>query len=759
MNNRIGLLLLIVLLFRGYKTINFRHLTINQEDFYMGEELKVVNGSVKREKIQKKTKVQKSKIQKEIKGKKVKLVTDIKEKHSFYEKFKGIGAKIMGAFMIPVLLLAIFGYLSYQKSSKAIIGNYEKSSIDTLEAVSQYLDLGIQTVSDKAVEIVLSDSVNDYFKRNNEKDTVDDIMNYRALRDQVFIIKETSKFIEAVHLISNVGSGISTAKTATNDLHSLFAKSEQGQAILGAPLRKLWVGRHEVLDDNLGINKNSYSMALISKMGFNEGVIVLDIPSTLVKEALAKVSVSENGYVAFISMDGRETLINEEEDLSTIFYGNSFYQNSVSGEETSGYSYVSYNDADYLYLYSKVGNTGAMICSLVPKATILEQAKEIRDLTFVFISIATVVALFAGLLIAGNIAKVVTKLMKSIQSASKGDLTVDFDLKRKDEFKLLSIGLTQMVHGMRELIGEVAEVTKKVSNSAGELSGTSETILIATKDISTTINEIEKGVVQQSSDSESCLVQMSGLSNEINKVYNSTYEIERIASETKDVVNNGIVIIDDLNDKSKATAKVTGTVIQEVEELEIQTREISNFVGMINDIASQTNLLSLNASIEAARAGEAGRGFAVVADEIRKLADGSMMASSQIHRIVSTIQAKTKGTVESAKEAEDIVESQIEALNKTIHVFQEINSHVGNLVTNLNEISIGVKEIEVAKEGTLEAISNISAVSEETAASSEEVSATAMNQINSVEELSRSAIELDNDSKVLERAIKKFQIK
>lgn len=720
----------------------------------MGKDLKIANGSSKGEKNKKNTKEKKGREKKDIKEKKSKII-DVKEKRSFSAKLQGIGINIMAAFMIPVLLLGIFGFISYQKSSNAIIHNYEKSSIDTLYAVSQYLDLGIKSVSDKSVELVLSDLVEKYYIRSNKKDSVDDAMNFRSLRDQVLLIKETNKFISAVHLLSSVGSGISTVKSP-NDIHGAFIETEQGKMILKGSKRNVWIGTHELIDEKLDIDTNSYAMALVSKMGFNDGFIIIDIPSSLIREELAKVSVSENGYVAFISADGRETFSDEEQN--PLFYENSFYKESINAVETNGYSYVNYKDTDYLYLYSKVGETGSMLCSLVPKATILEQAREIRDLTFIFISLAIVIALTVGLLIAKNITTVVSKLMKSIQRASKGDLTVDFNIKRNDEFKLLSNGLTQMVYGMRELIGEVAEVSKKVSNSAGELSSTSETILIATKDISTTINEIEKGVVQQSSDSENCLRQMSGLSNEINKVYNSTHEIERIANETKDVVNNGIVIIDDLNDKSKATAKVTGSVIQEVEELEVQTREISNFVGMINDIASQTNLLSLNASIEAARAGDAGRGFAVVADEIRKLADGSMKASSQIHRIVTTIQEKTKGTVVSAKEAENIAQSQIDALNKTIFVFEEINSHVGNLVSNLNEISIGVKEIEVAKEGTLEAISNISAVSEETAASSEEVSATAMNQINSVEELSKSAIELDSDSKVLERAIKKFQI-
>jgi methyl-accepting chemotaxis protein len=311
---------------------------------------------------------------------------------------------------------------------------------------------------------------------------------------------------------------------------------------------------------------------------------------------------------------------------------------------------------------------------------------------------------------------------------------------------------------MRGLIEQVATVGDRVNFSAGSLSNTSGDILTSTKDISLAIDEIEKGVVQQASDTEQCLVQMSNLSDKINQVYNNTYEIEQIAKDTKVIVGEGIANIDELNDKSSATTKITKVVIDEIEDLAIQSGNIENFIGVINGIADQTNLLSLNASIEAARAGEAGRGFAVVAEEIRKLADQSLKASKQITTVVNNIKTKTKITANSAKEAESIVGSQMETLNKTIKTFENINEHVGNLVNNLNNIAEGVRGIENAKDDTLDAVRNISAVSQQTATSSEEVSATAINQIASVEYLSQSAGELAVEAKRLEEAIQIFQI-
>jgi methyl-accepting chemotaxis protein len=282
--------------------------------------------------------------------------------------------------------------------------------------------------------------------------------------------------------------------------------------------------------------------------------------------------------------------------------------------------------------------------------------------------------------------------------------------------------------------------------------------LSSTRGISTAIVEIENGVVQQAADTEQCLGQMSDLSDKINQVYDNTHKIEQIANDTKVIIGDGIQSVDELNDKSNATTEITRVVINEIEDLELQSGSIADFIEVINQISSQTNLLSLNASIEAARAGEAGRGFAVVAEEIRKLADQSVEASKQITEIVGKIQEKTKGTTASARQAESIVKSQMEALTKTVSAFENINQHVGNLVDNLNSISDGVRGIETAKDETLDAIRNISAISQQTATSSEEVSATANNQISSVEYLNKSASELAEDAKKLETAIQRFKL-
>jgi methyl-accepting chemotaxis protein len=678
-------------------------------------------------------------------------------------KLLNIRVKLFIGLLIPVILLGIYGLKSYQMSEKAIIHNYEISSAGTLNAVSDYLGFGLNIIEEKTQEFISKPDIRVYYnKKDGAGDTLSTINQQYAIQSDISLAKETNSFISGIHLFGGYGKGISTVVPLSDSLYTSFMESPEAKYLEDKNIKYVWVGSHtgldkELVDGDLKYSTEDYAMSIITKMNSNNGYVVIDISKKQVLDMFAKYELGEGSIIGLVNSDGREVLTGTEGDM--IFADLPSYSDKVNSEELSGYSYETYNDKEYLFLYCKVAEANVTVCALIPKSTILNQVDDIKKLNVAFVTAACIFAILMVIFIAGGVSKAISSLMKSISQASKGDLTIKFFTKSNDEFLVLSNGISNMMNSMRKLIGEVQEVGTKVSSSAGGMSDTSEELLIAAKGISQTIDDIEKGIVQQASDTEQCLIQMAGLSEQINHVYNNTNEIEMIADNTKIIAGEGIVIVNELNEKSKATADITHNVISKIQEFEIQSKNIAGFVSIINEIASQTNLLSLNASIEAARAGDAGRGFAVVADEIRKLADQSVQAANQIQNIVKEIAAKTMDTIDTAKQAESIVESQTVSLNKTVQVFDFINDHVNDLANNLNNISNGIKQIETAKDDTMDAIQDISAVSQETAAASEEVSATAINQIDSVERLRNAALELANNAKILEESIKIFKIK
>ncbi len=674
-----------------------------------------------------------------------------------------IRTKLILAFLVPVLLIIILGVLSYSRSSKGLIESYESSTMSNMANIAKYLDFGFEIVASKA-EILNSDEVlKNYYSGQYKKNQMDEMSRFREVQSSVTINILSEEYISNIYLLSNYGTGISGNGTnSTRLIYDNFIAEGEGADFVQSNLNEQWIGTHPYLDQQSMTTNKGYAISYLRYL-YNAGkkpigCIVLDVSYDYVYNTLAESGFPEGSITAFISGDGRE-IVHGELPEGYQFTEQSYYAKSLEDAAVAeGHEYIKVLDKEYLFVYSKLESSNSLLCAIIPKSVIVAEANAVQNITLIVVIIASIIAIALGSYMAFGFSDSIYKINGVLQKTEAGDLTCYTKIKRKDEFSILSKSINDVIDGMLKLIRKMAGTSKTVSQSASVVSDSSTILVNATKNISDAVGDIEQGVSQQAVDAENCLHQMADLAEKINELYGRTHDIEQIANNTKDIVGDGMDIVEDLSHKAKDTTDVTRTVIIDIESLAKESAAIAGIISTINDIASQTNLLSLNASIEAARAGQYGRGFSVVAEEIRKLADQSLIASGEIGKIIQRIEEQTTKTVHSARYAESIVLSQEEALVKTVNAFTDINKHVENLTDNLNQIAYGVEGIEHAKDDTLRAIESISATAEETAAAAEQLSVTADKQLEEVHRLNDVVQQLSDDATVLEESVSVFKI-
>ena len=670
--------------------------------------------------------------------------------------FRGIKAKLFLAFLIPVLFIVALGIISYQKASYGIVTNYEKAMQETVDATAKYFNLGFQSIAATANQLSADDNMQD----------VTEYGSYKNIHKSIIAKLSADQFMSNIHIFSKQGVAISTKTGALKkDFFTGFEASEEGK-LLSEDQDYIWVGKHPYLDTSFKTDSGKYSLSIIQKIkktsGFSEsgkevmGYVVIDITPEAVTDTLQSFQWGDGSISGFITSDGRE--INSLPEDKTVFTSLPIYKDITDKALTKGSDYINYQGENYLFLYSQIDTSGSVICGLIPKALITKQADDIKMITMILVIVASLVAILIGTVMATGIGNATKQMVLAIKKASEGDLTSSIHLRRKDEFSYLSEHLNHMLQSMRTLLEKINRVSANVTHSSAEVKSSAADFFAKAKEINIAIEEIEKGMEHQAADTESCLKQMSILSDKVNNVNQNTGKIEMIAETTKITSGEGILLIQELSRKSQATTDITHSVIQNIEMLDSESQSISDILRVIYDIAEQTNLLSLNASIEAARAGEAGRGFAIVADAVRSLADQSLEASRRIGDILQNIQSRTKTTFLSAKNAENIVEQQGETLEKTIRVFHEINQGVEHLAATLQGISLEVDEMEQAKNSTLRAMTDISAVVQQTVAATEQINTSANNQLSSVHKLNETVERLASDTKELDEATLLFSV-
>lgn len=672
------------------------------------------------------------------------------------QRRSSIAVKLILSFLIPIAFVITIGVASYQKASSSIIKNYEDSSLQAMKMTSEYMNFGFGVVESKGVQYINDSNIKKYFSGVS---SITEAAKYKTnIKDKLLSEQVSDALIENIHILSDKVTPLSTASKTEGNMYSSFLATEGGSRLLEKSDAKYWIGSNEYLDSAMGLDSKGYAFRYICGTSLSSACVIFDISTSALEDILANLDFGSGSIVEFITPDGRELLKSQEENGAFSLSQEEFYQQAFQSEQTDISKMVVFEGKAYLFINSKIGTTGAVVCALIPEENILEQVNDIKHLSIFLVVIACAIAIIIGAGVASGIQRVIRYVILELEKVSRGNLTIKLKVRNKDEFGVLAKGINDTIDNMRVLLERVRAQSSSVMESSDQVMTSSEVISNATRGISDSMNEIQSGITQQAQDAESCLGQMDILSGKIQTVSGKTQEIMGIASDTRDSVVFGIDSMAALKGKARETSQITEQVIEKIETLDSKSKSIGKIVETINQIAVQTNLLSLNASIEAARAGEAGKGFTVVAEEIRKLADQSVHAVKEIEALIQEIQIQTKDAVVIANEADSIVTEQELAVNNTEASLKALSRNVESLVTNVDMITDSIMNIDAARAGTLSAIENISAVSQQTAAATMSVNETTQEQRRAVQSLNALSKELDENAQALESVVLQFTL-
>ena len=277
------------------------------------------------------------------------------------------------------------------------------------------------------------------------------------------------------------------------------------------------------------------------------------------------------------------------------------------------------------------------------------------------------------MLIARSVAGSVSRMVAVIKEVAANNLAIeDMEITSQDELGQAASALNSMKNNLRTIMQSIA--------------GTAEHVASASEEISASATQMANGSETQKDQVHQVATAMQEMSATVHEVSENSSKAADSARQTSETARQGGAIVEDTLAHMRSIAGSVRETAQKVQELGSRSDQIGKIVGVIDDIADQTNLLALNAAIEAARAGEQGRGFAVVADEVRKLAERTTKATKEIAEMIQSVQAETRGAVEKMQSGTQQVEKGVEVTAKAGESLKQIigqAEHVGEMVTHI----------------------------------------------------------------------------
>ncbi|MCE5287252.1 MAG: methyl-accepting chemotaxis protein [Pelosinus sp.] len=435
---------------------------------------------------------------------------------------------------------------------------------------------------------------------------------------------------------------------------------------------------------------------------------------------------------------------------------------ATSGRQAEGYAYFTNNAASHLAAVNKeldalAEHSGQLATAENTKSKQL--AVESDRIVIVVTGAAVILALVIGWLISRLIAGPLAELVNKVQRLADGNLSGNQSAEEYiDEVGQLSKEINVMADNLRQLVKHIRHTAEDLSASSQQLTAGAEQAAQATGQVTTAIGDVAEGAEQQSGAINETAAVVVGMSTAIEQIAGNANLVTGDVAKTVAAAEKGATSARAVTSQMDSIEKTVSSSAQAVIKLGDRSKEIGQIVDTISGIAGQTNLLALNAAIEAARAGEQGKGFAVVAEEVRKLAEQSKEAASQIADMIGDIQAETARAVSSMEAGSREVRMGAEVVSGAGQSFTEIAALVNHVSSQVTEISAAIGQLSAGSRQIVSSMKNIDEISKKSVGRTQTVSAATEEHAASVEEIVASSQALAGMAGKLQAEVNKFQV-
>jgi methyl-accepting chemotaxis protein len=532
------------------------------------------------------------------------------------------------------------------------------------------------------------------------------------------------------------------------------------------------------------------SDVLISKVT-NRPVVMLAVPiksqdkvaSVLIarrdgaalNEIVKQMSFGEMGNAFIVGSDGtfyahpnKEYVIKQRNVIRDIkengIFKNFGEQLQKLGIENNGIIKYRLEGMDKVASITKIPGTKWILGLEAPVRQITKGINKMTEMLAAFSILFIVAGVGAAIYLGRSISKPITNVVDILNAMSHYDMTTDNNIKaeiycgKSNEIGTMAAAVLSLQKSLRSLVENIAQSAEHVAASSEELTATSQQSVLAANEVTGAVSEIATGASDQATDTENGANHIEMLGGLIENDEKQVSQLTKLTNEVERLKNEGLELIDVLVRKTDLMNQNSLDVCNVITKTNESANKINEASQMILSIASQTNLLSLNAAIEAARAGESGKGFTVVAGEIRKLSDQANQFTEEIIKDIEELTGKSAYAVSTMEEVTTNLKEQTTSVDLTSKKFDGIAKTIEEQKKLIDVLNHSSKEMGMKKDEIVGIIQNLSAISQENAAGTEEAMASIEEQNASINEIANASESLSSLAMEMQKAISKFKL-